>query len=101
MASTTNDLSYKSITFTFFVNNKLIAERTDRVDQGFQFVLANVPVKNLSQKLQDVIWNRVNSVEITFTRKWRACKAKSKEEFEQHFEKWIHTDLKVHKNIST
>lgn len=102
MASVTNsDLSYKNIILTFFDNNKLIAQRNERIDKGVQFVLDNVPVRNLSEKLQDVVKQKVSSVEMTFIRKWRECKSKSKEEFENHYEKWIHTDLKVNKNVST
>lgn len=93
---TTGDLSYKSIISSFFENNKLIAQRQERIENGSRFVLDNVPVRNLSQKLQDVIKNRVSSVEMNFIRKWRESKAKSKQEFDLHYETWIHTDLKVH-----
>lgn len=95
MVSSVNILSYQNIISTFFANNKLISQRKERIDNGLQFVLDNVPVRSLSQKLQDVVRNKVVGVEMTFIRKWKECKARSKEDFELHYDKWIHMDLKV------
>ncbi len=101
MASIASELTYKNIISNFFVNNKLIAERIERIENGFQFVLDNVPNRNLSQKLLDVIKNKVSSVEVTFFKKWRESKSKSKTEFFEGHEKWVHSDLKVHEHFST
>lgn len=95
MATTKNDLSYKNIISQFFVGEKMVVNRDDRIENGFQFVLKNVPVQDLSEKLQDVIRKKVASVEITFFKRFRESYCKSKEEFEQHYDKWVQMDLKV------
>lgn len=89
------DFSYKNLISNFFFDDKLIPQRNQRIDKCVQFVIDNVPVRDLSKKLQDVIKNKVSSIEITFAKKWRESKSKSKDEFEQTYEKWIHTDLQV------
>jgi len=89
------ELTYKNLISNFFLNDKLIVERNERIEKCFQFVLENVPNRDLSEKLQDVIKSKVTSVEITFFKKWRESRSKSKEQFDQYNEKWIHTILKV------
>lgn len=95
METVSIDFSYKTLIAKFFFENKLIAQRNERVDKGFKYVLANVPNSDLSVKLQNVIKTKVGSVETTFFKKWKESKFKSKDEFEQKFAKWIHTNLKV------
>lgn len=98
MASVACDLSYKNIISSFFVKNKLIEQRSERIANGCQLVLDIVPVRNLSEKLQGVVKSKVVSVDMAFISKWRQSKAKSKEEFEQQYEKWIHSNMKVDTN---
>lgn len=95
-SSALNALTHKNIIYRFFKNDKLISQRNEPIENGFRFVLANVPVRGLSEKLQDVIRKKVTSVDVAFQTKWRDSKSKSVLEFEQAFEKWVHMDLKVY-----
>lgn len=89
-------LSYKNLIRNFFLDDKLIAQRNERIEKCLQYVLDIVDIdRDLSQKLQDVVKNKVASVEVTFFKKWRESKSKSKEEFEERYKKWIHTNLNV------
>ncbi|XP_037046958.1 uncharacterized protein LOC119081825 [Bradysia coprophila] len=106
MASTTSELIYKNIIAKFFVIDRdqsdresLISERVERIDRGVQFVLENIPNTNLSKKLQDIVINKVGSMETTFFKKWRESKAKSREHFERKFEEWIHLTLPLPQSI--
>lgn len=93
------DLTYVNLLPKFFEDDKLIAGRTERIERCYQFVLENVPNRDLSQKLQDVVKNKVSSFELTFYKKWRESKCKCRDQFEKSYEKWIHMDLKVNKYI--
>ncbi|XP_037025899.1 uncharacterized protein LOC119067179 [Bradysia coprophila] len=96
------DLTYKNILRKFFMaDEKLIAQRNERIEKAFQFVVHNTPNRDLSEYLQDVVRNKVASFEITFFKKWRASKCKSVAEFEQQHEKWIHLDLKLPPSITS
>ncbi|KAG4078558.1 hypothetical protein HA402_002672 [Bradysia odoriphaga] len=103
MDNTTNpiEFTYKNILLKFFVDEKLIAQRNERIEKAFQFVVCHVPNRDLSKHLQDVVRNKVSSFEVTFFKKWRASKCKSVAEFEQQHEKWIHLDLKLPPSITS
>lgn len=96
------ELTYKNIISKFFSVDrdrdnceKLISDRKKRIDNGFEFVFANVPKRNLSEKMQDSIRSKVASVEATFYKRWRESKFNTKVEFEKQYEKWIHSYIQV------
>lgn len=97
-----NELIYKNVIGTFFVIDRqrgdrenLISERATRLGNGIQFVLDNIPNPKLSKKLHGVVSSKVGSMEITFYKKWRESKCKSKMEFERQFGDWINLKLPV------
>lgn len=88
-------LTYQNILSNFFVDGKLISARKERIENGFEFVVSNVPNRDLSTHKQNIIRKKVASFEVSFYKKWRGSRCKSMAEFQQLHEKWIHMDLQV------
>lgn len=94
--TTTKALSYQNIISSFFVDGQMIDDRNERIENGFRFVLENVPNNGeLSQRLQGVIKKKVDSVEKTFFKRYRESEFKSKDDFEVQYKNWIRLRLKV------
>lgn len=87
-------LMYGNLISTFFVENKLIASRPERLKNSFEYVMT---VKSYSsQKSYDSIRNKIENVDSTFMKKWRSSKYDGEEHFKQENENWCHKVLQVH-----
>lgn len=85
--------SYKNLISTFFVNNRLIAARKERIEKCLPFVVGKLRCPSV--KSQEDLKNKISSVDVTFMKKWRESKCKDEESFRLQHEQWINTDLKV------
>lgn len=87
-----DDFSYKMLTSKFFVDDKLLPSKIDRVENCFKFLAEKASCS--SAKSSEFVKKKIVSIELTFMKKWREAKSIAGR-FSQDNEKWLHRTLQV------
>lgn len=86
-----DDFSYENLTSKFFLNEKLLASKSERIENCFRFVSEKISCTSYALK---VIKKRIVSLELTFRKKWHESKCVAKRFADNNVE-WLHKSLQV------
>lgn len=88
-----DELLYKDLISTFFVDEVSLHSRPQRLKRCFEYVMK---IKDYStQKSQDKAKEKIAAFEATFMGKWRISKCTEMERFKNVNETWVHRALEV------